>query len=150
QIQGLVLWPEGNRVATLSDDGEQLDFWDLEHKTRIDSVSLRSGLSSAVDLPGTHGGDSSAPEPASADRSDSGQTANATSTSGPTTQRSGNNTAQPGGRRSPFWSSQRLALAGHSVATVLPDGHGFRLIDALSGATIRTVLRPNLDVLRLI
>jgi serine/threonine protein kinase/WD40 repeat protein len=102
RIRGLVLWPEGNRVAALSEDGDQLDLWDLDHRRHIDSVSLRSGPTSSAPI------------------------------------------------RPSVGSRERLALAGHAVAVVLPDNHGFRLIDALSGATIRTVPRPNFEVRSLI
>jgi serine/threonine protein kinase/WD40 repeat protein len=138
-VQAVALWPEGNRLAALSENGDQLDLWDLEQRRRVDSVPLRLGPSTSLETPPAQPGvDSSPQDSTNTDRTESGQGTTAAPGSVPNPPRSVNNTTSPLGRR-PVWSSPRLALAGHALAVVLPDGHGFRLIDALSGATIRTV-----------
>jgi serine/threonine protein kinase/WD40 repeat protein len=150
RVQGVVLGPESNRLAALSEDGEQLDLWDLEHRRRLDSVPLRLGLSASPDLPPSQAGpDSNGPDSPAGERAESGHGANSTSSPGANTPRSGIGAAAAVFRRT-GWGSQRLALAGHALAVVLPDGKGFRLIDALSGATLRTVIRPNSDVVGLV
>jgi len=149
-VQGVVLVPESNRLAALSEDGEQLDLWDLQAGRRLDSVSLRLGASASPDLPPAQvGPESSAPDSPAGERAESGQGASSPSASGATTPRGGNGAIGPGPRRTPRGSS-RLVLAGHALAVVLPDGKGFRLIDALSGATLRTVLRPSSEVVGLV
>jgi len=149
-IQSAVLGPESSRLATLSEDGEQLDLWDVEQRRRLDSVPLRTGPSAAPDLssaqPGT---ESNGTESAANERAESGQGAGATAAAGANVGRNGTGAPAPVSRR-PLRNGQRLALAGHALAVVLPDGKGFRLIDALSGATLRTVIRPSSDVVSLV
>ncbi len=147
-VQSVVLGPESNRLAALSENGEQLDLWDLVQRRRLDSVPLRLGAAAAPDLPPSQAGtEANGPEAPVGERAESAQGANSTGANPP---RGGNGAIAPGPRRPLPRGSQRLALAGHALAVVLPDGKGFRLIDALSGATLRTVLRPSSEVVGLV
>jgi serine/threonine protein kinase/WD40 repeat protein len=149
-VQGVVLGPESNRMATLSEDGEQLDLWDLAQRRRLDSVHLHSAASTALDLPSAQPGtEPNGAESAGTERAESGQGASSTPGTGTNAARNSTGTTAAVSRRPPR-NGQRLALAGHALAVILPDGKGFRLIDALSGATLRTVFRPSFEVQGLI
>ncbi|MGO9466056.1 MAG: WD40 repeat domain-containing serine/threonine protein kinase [Isosphaeraceae bacterium] len=155
RVLGVVVGPESNRLAALADDGERLgerlDLWDLVQRRRLDSVSLRLGTGAAPDLPPSQAGtEANGTDAPAGERAEPGQGANSAAGSGANTPRGASGAIPPGPRRPLPWSSQRLALAGHALAVVLPDGKGFRLIDALSGATLRTVLRPGSELLGLV
>ncbi len=62
RTRALVFTPEGNRLATISDDGEELSVWDAETRRRVGRYPLRaSGAEPAADgvgrrvAPGTWG-----------------------------------------------------------------------------------------------
>jgi serine/threonine protein kinase/WD40 repeat protein len=152
RTSGIVLAPETNRLATLSESGEQVDFWDLERRRRLDSVLLRSGRIVPPDLSSTQTGpDSNGQESPNGERADTTQAAGSGSgpAAGASPPRGGSAAAGVGPRR-PFWGGHRMVLAGHALAAVLPDGRGFRLIDTATGAPQNTVIRPNCDGMGLI
>jgi WD40 repeat protein len=152
RTSGVVLAAQTNRLATLSESGDQIDFWDLERRRRLDSVSLRSRPVAPPDQPPTQpGSDSNGPDSLTGERSETTQGSG--SGSGPGTAASpprGASGAASAGPRRIAWGSHRLVLAGHTLAAVLADGRGFRLIDTATGAPLNTAIRPGSDVLGLV
>src|SRR5262249_31690477 len=127
RTRGLVFGPSGNRLAVLSEDGEDLALWDIAARKWQWGLSLRLGSGpAAAPLPAV-GAESNLAEAASAGRP------------GLTPARSGAGSTSSGARLGPF---PRLARVGHGLAVVLPDGRGFCLVDPLSGTPLRSVNRP--------
>jgi serine/threonine protein kinase/WD40 repeat protein len=152
RVQAVALSAGINRLATLSENGEQLDLWDLVQGQRVDSVPLRltnfGGDDSFGSQSDVDGPTSDAP---AAERAESNPGANAAPASGTSAARGGNSSSVPSGaRRLSVWGSQPMALAGQAVAVVMPDQHGFRLIDPITGHTLRTVIRPNSKIFSII
>ena len=123
RAHGLVFGPRGRRLAVLSEDDEELSFWDVERRQRQSTLSLRFGTGTG---------------PTSSDRvSTDGSSGNRTETGQGSPQGSGANrnaASSPmsgaGGRRLSSWFvSQRVAQIGQSVATILPDDKGLAIVD---------------------
>jgi serine/threonine protein kinase/WD40 repeat protein len=136
RARGLAFGPSGNRLAVLSEDDEELAFWDVDRRRRITTLSLRAGL-------GTASGsiEQSASDTPAGARSESGQAAGSPSV-GPGSVRgvSGPIRGAPGpGER----QLQRLVQAGTTTAVLLPDEKGIGLFDLISGAPPRVMNRPD-------
>ncbi len=131
---GLVFTPSGHRLAVLSDDDEELAFWDVKRRQKLPGFSLRGepiALPQAISSPGL--GQSSAV-----------QTEPAPGTSGPA---AGPGARRPGpGNGGPARGNwplrQRLAQIGPWVAAVLPGGKGIGLFDLSSEAPVRVLNAP--------
>ncbi|HZW31686.1 MAG TPA: WD40 repeat domain-containing serine/threonine-protein kinase, partial [Isosphaeraceae bacterium] len=127
RARGLVFSPSSNRLAVLSEDGEDLALWDIAARKRQWPLSLRFGSGPAAAMVSPV-----APESSLVDAAGAGHSAMNPG-------RSGAGSTSSGTRLGPF---PRLARAGHGLAVVLPDGRGFCLVDPLSGTALRSVNRP--------
>jgi serine/threonine protein kinase/WD40 repeat protein len=128
--RGLVFGPTGHRLAVLSDDNEQLAFWDIGRRVRQNVISLRTiaGTGPAVSEP-------SATENPGGERNEGVASAIPASSTG-------RNTPTP--RRDPFWYiGPRLAQSGQYMAVILPEYKGLAIIDLLPDAPVRTLSPPD-------
>jgi eukaryotic-like serine/threonine-protein kinase len=140
---GLVFGPTGHRLAVLSEDDEEISFWDVGRRHRQSTMSLRTGAGT-----GSSGAEISANDSASGEKTETGQG----SAAGSRANRSAPGTAMPptGGQRIPSWFvSHRLAQSGQSLAALLPDDRGLALLDLnpVPGAPIRILNTSNHAVL---
>ena len=127
RARGLVFGPSSNRLAVLSEDGEDLALWDVGARKRQWPLSLRFGSGpAAATVP------QAAPESNLVDAAGAGP-----SVLNPV--RPGAGSPSSGIRLGPF---PRLARAGHGLAVALPDGRGFCLVEPVSGTALRSVNRP--------
>ena len=141
RTQGMAYGPNGYRLAVLSEDGDQLDLWDPENRRRLATLPLHTGTSPTLDLPLVPSGlETSSSELQAGERPEPVQGAGPSPSLEPNPSRGGPGAAPSSPRRIPF-GGPRLALTGRCLAVVLPDSKGFRLLDALSGAPLRTVNR---------
>jgi serine/threonine protein kinase/WD40 repeat protein len=140
RAHGLVFGRNGSRLAVLSEDDDELAFWNVERRERLTSFSLRAGSGAAAGF-----SDSNLSESSTTDVAEPGQSAQSTGRSGRAGTRAG---ASTGAAVSPArrFGSRRMALVGHFVAALLPDDSGVRLIDAFSGAPLRTLHRRDSSV----
>jgi eukaryotic-like serine/threonine-protein kinase len=143
RARGLVFGPTGHRLAVLSEDDDELTFWDVAHQQRKNPpLSLRIGPS-MISSPG----ESALNENANGDRPDTSQTA----APGSSTNRNAPSLSltAAAARRSPSWfTSQRVALVGQSIAAILPDERGVALFDPLvPGAPPRFLIPADRTVL---
>jgi serine/threonine protein kinase/WD40 repeat protein len=137
--RGLAFTPNGHRLALLSEDDDELAFWDVQRRQRATRLSLREGLSTAM------GAGEPAPnetpgidrtEPSRAGGLGSSNVGSARSAFMP-----GRGASGSGERwRGPV--PQRLVQTGPTMAVILPDGKGLILVDLLSGGPPRIVNRP--------
>jgi eukaryotic-like serine/threonine-protein kinase len=129
--RGLVFGPNGHRLALLSEDFDDLAFWDVGRRVRQNLLSLR-GISGAG--------------PAAAEAAPAENLGGETGSNG--LPAANTNRSAPANRHDPGWFvSQRLAQSGQYVATILPDYKGLALIDLYPGAPVRTVNPPDRAVL---
>jgi eukaryotic-like serine/threonine-protein kinase len=144
RTQGTVFGPNGARMAVLSEDGEQLDLWDIEHRHKLATLPSRSDSGAAPEvLPLAQAAlESNPPEVPGGDRTDRGPLVALPTNPEATPGRGGAGGSSPGARRG-FSHGQRLVITGRCLVAVLPDGKGFRLFDALSFAPLRTVNRSD-------
>jgi serine/threonine protein kinase/WD40 repeat protein len=136
RASSLVFGRNGQRLGILSDDNEELAFWNVEHDRRLATFPLRGGSSAVYGPPET-----TVTGPLGGDRADGGPPSGADSARsrpGATT-----GAASPAARH---FRGPRVALAGNYVAALLPDDSGVRLIDATSGAPFRTLPRRGSSV----
>ncbi len=133
---GLVFGPTGHRLAVLSEDDEELAFWDVKRRQRLTSSSLRGGTN-AIRQSVTEArlGESSVV------RSETAGLAGGA----PPPNRSGRGIGAPPGRFG--LARQRLAQIGPWLATVLPGGKGIGLIDLLSDDPLRILNHPDHSVI---
>ena len=123
RAHGLVFGPRGRRLAVLSEDNEELSFWDVERRLRQSTLSLRFGIGT-----GPTPSDLVSPDGSSGNRNDTGQVSSQGSSANRTA--ASFSMSGAGGRRLPSWFvSQRVAQVGQSVATILPDDKGLALVD---------------------
>ncbi len=145
RASGLVFGRGGHRLGLLSDDNEELAFWNVEHNQRLATFSLRGGPGNARGLNELIGSES-----LSGDRGEPGSGAGSSSGSYSTPGRAGvttgANAAAPSATARHF-HYPRVALAGHNVAVLMPDDSGVRLIDPLSGAPFRSLPRRGSSVI---
>ncbi len=140
---GLVFGPTGHRLAVLSDDGEELAFWDVEHRQRQNTLSLRvgSGLGPVLSEPVSIeliGGERAEAGPTGAPGSSSNRNA------------SGSAATSPASRLPNWFVSQRVAQIGPCVAAVLPGDKGVALVDLVPGAPLRILNPPDRAVLSVV
>jgi WD40 repeat protein len=141
RAHGIVFGPTGHRLAVLSEDGEELMFWDVEHHHRQNTVSLRAGPGGGPLLPEPFAG-----ELPGGSRITTGQ--NDASVSPSNRNAPGSSTSSTLGRPATNrLASQRLVQLGQSIAAVLPDERGVALIDLVPGAPPRILSRPDHAVL---
>ena len=143
---GLVFGPSGHRLAVVSEDDEELAFWDVAHQQRENPpLSLRIG-------PEIRSGpaDMATSEIANGDRPDAGQSTAAGSSANRNS--SGGAATSAVSRRTTNWlAGQRVAQIGHSVAAILPGDRGVALFDALvPGAPPRFLIPPDHAVLSIV
>ena len=146
RAHGLVFGPRGRRLAVLSEDDEELSFWDVERRQRQSTLSLRFGTGT-----GPTSSEALSNEGATGNRNESVQG----SALGPGLNRNpaGSAMSGAGGRRLPGWFvSQRVAQVGQSVATILPDDKGLAIIDLdiAPGAPPRMLNPPDRAVLSVV
>jgi len=144
RAHGLVFGPAGHRLAVLSEDDDELAFWDVERHQRQNSVSLRVGSGAGPVV-----GEPVSSEAISGDRNETGQN----NASGSSTNRNAPGSAMtaPAGRLAPNrFGGQRLAQIGQCVAAVLPDDKGVALIDLVPGAPLRILNPPDHAVLSVV
>jgi len=141
RAHGLVFGPSGHRLAVLSDDDEELAFWDVDHRKRLTTLSLRVESGNAPSGPSeTNLGERPL------ERTEPGTESTAAN---PVRTALGPGTAAPGSRRNPpnRLAGQRVAQTGPYVATLLPgDKKGLGLIDLQSLAAPRILNRSNRSV----
>ena len=146
RAHGLVFGPRGRRLAVLSEDDEELSFWDVERRQRQSALSLRFGAGigpTSSDLASNDGPAGTRNETVQA------------STLGPVVNRSSASSATSGAgsRRLPSWYvSQRVAQVGQSVAVILPDDNGLAIVDLdlAPGAPPRLLNPPDRAVLSMV
>ena len=120
---GLVFGPTGHRLAVLSEDDEELSFWDVERRQPPEHVASAH-----------RGRGRPCPRRCIGERKpECRQDRNPARVSGPDQERIGirparRNKPRPAGRRS-NWFVQRVAQSGQSIAALLPDERGVALID---------------------
>ncbi len=138
RASSLVFGRNGQRLGILSDDHEELAFWNVENDRRLQTFSLRGGSSAVSGAPETTVTDS-----LGGDRAEAGPLSSADSARSRTGTASGTATASPAARH---FRGPRVALAGNFVAALLPDDSGVRLIDPMSAAPFRTLPRQGRSV----
>ncbi len=140
RASSLVFGRSGQRLGILSDDHEELAFWNVALDRRLTTFSLRGGSSAISGPPET-----TVTESLGGDRADAGPQSSADSARSRTgaTAGTGTGAASPAARH---FRGPRVALAGNYVAALLPDDSGVRLIDPMSGAPFRTLPRRGSSV----
>jgi WD40 repeat protein len=134
--RGLVFGPTGHRLAVLSEDDEELSFWDVGRRQRQSTLSLRVGAGI-----GPIPSEAVSNESANGDRPETGQ-GNAVGSSASRNIAS-STISSAGGRRNLNWLvNQRVAQIGQSVATLLPDDKSMALFDLLVPGAPPRVLNP--------
>ena len=144
RTRGLVFGPTGHRLAVLSEDDEELSFWDVERRDRQSTLPLRTGTGASTSI-----SDPSANESSNGDKSDAGQGMGAGSRASRNS--TGSLQTASGGRRS-NWFSQRVAQSGQSIAALLPNERGLALVDLdpVPGAPDRILNPPNHAVMSVV
>lgn len=147
RASGLVFGRGGHRLGILSDDNEDLTFWNVEHNQRLATFSLRTGPGNARGL-----GELISSDSLNADRNEPGPVAGTSSAADSSTGRGSTSgtgaTASSAAAR--HFHYPRVALAGHNVAVLMPDDSGVRLIDPLSGTAFRSLPRRGSSVVGLL
>src|SRR5262245_8117683 len=135
--------PGGSVLASLSEDGQEVSLWNVEHRRRIETLALGDeqkpvplALSGSARDGTRSAGEGGRAEPGPSVDATSRSTAAAgqvlpASTSGPSS-----------GTRRYFWAGNRLALAGHILIAIRPEDQGLRLFDTLTGLPLRDLDRP--------
>ncbi len=140
RASGLIFGRDGHRLGILSEDNEELTFWNVDHNQRLATFSLRAG---SGNLPGA--GELNTPELLNGDRGElaipSGSDAAAGGAGATASTGAGPVVGVP--RRFRY---SRIALAGHYVAALSADDSGVRLIDPLSGVPFRSLPRRGSSV----
>jgi len=139
RASGLVFGRSGHRLAVLSEDDEELAFWNVARAQKLATYSLRGGTGAVPGPP-----ELSVTESSGGDRVEPSQGAGPLSVAGSTSGRTGATAGAHSGGRG--FGSRRLTLAGHYVAAVAADDTGVRLIDTSSGAPFRTLPRQGSSV----
>ncbi|MFI5457780.1 MAG: WD40 repeat domain-containing serine/threonine protein kinase [Isosphaerales bacterium] len=142
RAHGLVFGPTGHRLAVLSEDDEELAFWDVERRQRLTTLSLRVGSS-----PTPSGASEANPgDRSSGERTEPGLSS--TAAANPARTAPGPGMTAPGARRNANWLvGQRVAQTGPCVASLLPGDKGLGLIDPQSGAPPRILNRSDRSVM---
>jgi eukaryotic-like serine/threonine-protein kinase len=141
RAHGLAFGPNGNRLAVLSEDNEELALWDVVRRQRRSTLSLRADANArSGSLASGPASEPNSTEPGG-DRAEPGQGDGALGTSGLNSGRNGPGAASSRTRTPSF--GRRLTPAGQYVAALLPDGKGVRLIDVASGTSLRAIHRPD-------
>ena len=132
RTHGLVFGPTGHRLAVLSEDDEELSFWDVTHRQRQSTMSLRLGAGMGSPA------ETSSNEASNGDRPETGQ-GNALGAS-PNRNAASSSLASAASRRNLNLFVNRVAQIGQGVATLLPDDKGLALFDlSVPGAPPRIV-----------
>jgi WD40 repeat protein len=127
----------GTVLATLSEDEQEVSLWNVEHRQRIDAISLSDGPKRSPSAPAAREPSRSAGSGGRPDLSPPGGLARPTSGQNP----GGGSGAFPGRPRRFQWGD-RLALAGHILAVIRPDDSGIRLFDVHTGSLLHDLSRP--------
>jgi serine/threonine protein kinase/WD40 repeat protein len=139
RTHGLVFGPTGHRLAVMSEDREELTFWDVGRRQLQSTLSLRTAAGA-----GSNAAETLVNEVASGEKTETslpGAPASRANRSAP-----GSATPATGVRRGLSWfASQRLAQSGQSIAALLPDEKGLALVDLdpVPGAPPRILSPPN-------
>ena len=137
RARGLLFTPAGDQLAILSEEDDELGFWDVQKRRQLTKLPLRDGAAIAP-IPVAENATESA-----GGRAETAPGAGSSTVSSTSGQRGG-----PGGRGRP--PSQRLAQVGPYIATVLPGDRGLGLLDPLSGAPLRSLSLPDHSIVGLI
>ena len=129
--------PDGQRLAVLSENDEELTLWRIDPKEKLAEISLRAGSSAA---PGS--AESGVADPLGVDRPEPVPGAGTTSNAGSGQGRTAAGSASGLSVSRQWFLNRRLALAGGYVAAIQPDDRGVRLIDGLSGTPLPPINRP--------
>jgi eukaryotic-like serine/threonine-protein kinase len=140
RASSLVFGRNGQRLGILSDDNEELEFWNVERDRRLATFPLRGGSGAVLGPP-----DATVTESLGGDRAEAGPQSGVDSARSRTgaTASTGAGLSSPAARH---FRGPRVALAGNYVAALLPDESGVRLIDAMSAAPFRTLPRRGSSV----
>ncbi len=122
RARGLIFTPAGNQLAILSEDDDELDFWDVQKRRQLTKLPLRGGAAIAP-IPVAEGISESA----------GGRAETAPGASSGSVASTGGQRGGQGGRGGPF-RFPRLAQIGPYIATILPGDAALGLLDLLSGA----------------
>jgi serine/threonine protein kinase/WD40 repeat protein len=145
RAHGLVFGPDGRRLAVLSDDDEELAFWDVSRRKRLTSLSLRVGSGAGPPV---------VSDPSSSDTPVASRAEASGSPTGPTAAprtAPAAGTPASGVRRGPIWPPpQRLAQTGPYIAALLPGEKGLALIDLDLGVPLRIHNPPERAVLSVV
>jgi eukaryotic-like serine/threonine-protein kinase len=131
RARGLIFTPTGHQLAILSEDDDELDFWDVQKRRQLTKLPLRGGAAT-VPMPVTERTSDSA-----GGRPETAAGAGSAALPGMGGQRSGQ-----GGRGRPF-PFQRLAQVGPYIAIAFPGERGLGLLDLLSGSPLRSLNLPD-------
>ena len=125
---GLVFVPSGHRLTVLSDDNEELAFWDIDRRERLTTLSLRMESSNVPSGPS---------KVKTGERSDE-----RTEPGSPSTASTNPARTAPGARRNTIrLMGHRVAQTGPSVAVLFPGDKGLGLIDLQLGTPPRILSR---------
>ena len=101
RTQGVVFSPGGNRLVGLSEDGERIDFWDIERRLLIATLPLHGEPGAGPELPATASGpEANPPDFLVGERTDRGQGMAQTGGTGTTAVRGSLRASSAGSRRS--------------------------------------------------
>jgi eukaryotic-like serine/threonine-protein kinase len=145
RASSLVFGRAGHRLGIISEDNEELAFWNVVNNRRLATFSLRGAPTSVSGPP-----ESAVTESLGSDRAEPGPGAGPQMSVDSTRGRTGSPAGTGTGGASPaarHFRGPRVALAGNYVAALFPDESGVRLIDPLSGAPYRTLPRRGSSVL---
>jgi serine/threonine protein kinase/WD40 repeat protein len=139
--RGIEFGPGGTVLAALSDDGQEVSLWNVEHRQRFESITLGDRPKQP---PATAAGREPSRPAGTAGRAELGPQPEATR-GGSSPSPGGNSNAIPPFQRR-FWGD-RLALAGHILAVIRPDDEGLRLFDVRTGSPLHDLNRPGRRVM---
>ena len=131
-------------LAALSDDGEQVTLWNVEHRQRFETIALGDAPKqppASVARPGARAG-----RPVRWAGRGRGTRAGGNPAAGRGA-RTRAAEAAPAPGRQPRFCRDRLALAGHILAVVRPDNDGIRLFDVRTGSRLHDLNRPGRRVI---
>jgi serine/threonine protein kinase/WD40 repeat protein len=146
RTHGLMFGPTGHRLAVLSEDDEEISFWDVGRRHRQSTISLRMGAGVGPGVAETSGTENANGE--KAETVQGGAAVPRVTRNGP-----GPTPATTGGRYVSSWFvTQRVALCGTAIAVLLSEDRGVALIelDPVPGAPPRILNPPNRAVLSVV
>jgi serine/threonine protein kinase/WD40 repeat protein len=134
--RGIEFGVGGGVLAALSSDGDEVTLWNVEHRQKIETMTL--GEVSKPGAPSAAGAQPSR-SAGSGERSRMGGRGE----SGRPRLPSMNNIRSGPARIRPRWgAAERLTLGGTTLAVIRPEDDGLRLFDVRTGSLLRDLNRP--------